>query len=153
MEFELISFDDSKSLIHEILDYRPSEEYNLTPNEIFCVVEETGIILEGERIPNWEDFETGKKDISAQEFLNRIKINLETEEPIIVISDDCFKEQKAYKVPSKKLIEFAESTYPSLHDRDLIQPLDLIFIQPSSKRISMIHHEGIIMEYYIDTSC
>lgn len=147
MEFELISFEDSKSLIHEILDYKPLEDYNLTPNEIFCIVEETGVKLEGEMIPDWEDFERGKKDFTTQELLKRTKINLETEESIIVISDDCFEEQKAFKIPSNKLIEFAESTYPSLYDMDLIQPQDLIFIQPSNKRISMIHHEGLIMEY------
>jgi len=110
-------------------------------------VEETGIILEKERIPNWEDFERGKKDFSTQELLKRTKINLETEESLIVISDDCFKEQKAFKVSSNKLIEFAESNYPSIYKMKLVQPLDLIFIQPSNKRISMIHNEGLITEY------
>lgn len=149
MDFELISFEDFKSLIHEILDYKPQEDYNLTPNEIFCVLEETGIILEGVRIPGWEDFETGVKGFSTQELLSRTKIDLETQEPVVIISDECFKKQKAYKVPSEKLIEFAESTYPSIHDMDFVQPLDLIIIQPSSKTISMIHHEGLIMDYWM----
>ncbi|MEM7372392.1 MAG: hypothetical protein AAF587_27480 [Bacteroidota bacterium] len=147
MEFELISFEDTKSLIHEILDDIPPKDYNLTPNEIFFLLEEAGKIIESKRIPYWEDFETGNKDFSTEEILAQIKINLETEEAVIIISDECFKEQKAYKVSGEKLVEFAETMYPSLHDMDLIQPLDLIFIQPSDKTISMIHHEGLIIEY------
>ena len=147
MEFELISFNDSRSIINSILDYEPLENYELTPNEIFCVIEETGIILQGKQIPNWNDFEFGKIEITIDEIIEITKIKLETEDPIIIISDECFKDQKAYKIPTNKLKEFAERTYPKLYNMDLIQPFDLIFIQPSTKLISMIHHEGILMEY------
>lgn len=96
MEFELVSFDESRSLINEILEYSPSENYELTPNEIFCVVEETGIILEGKQIPNWDDFESGAKEITIDDILKNAEIELETEEPLIIISDECFKDRKAY---------------------------------------------------------
>jgi hypothetical protein len=147
MKFEQITFDECRSLINEILNYQPSQNYGLTPNEIFGVVEETGIVLEGERIPGWNDFEVGNKDFTIIELLEKSRIELQTEEPIIVISDECFETEKAYKIPTNKLKEFAEETYPELHNMDLVQPFDLIFIQPSTKTISMIHHEGIIMEY------
>jgi len=147
MEFELITFNESRSIINTILDYEPLENYELTPNEIFCVIEEIGIILEGKQIPNWNNFESGKIEITIDEIIKETKIDLKTEDPIIIITDECFKDQKAFKIPTNRLKEFAEQTYPRLYNMDLIQPLDLIFIQPSSKSISMIHHEGILMEY------
>ena len=149
MEFESITFNESRTLINKILNYEPSNNYELTPNEIFCVVEETGIILEGKRILDWGEFELGKIEISIEEIIKNTKIEYQSEEPLIIISDECFEDQKAFKIPTNKIKEFAEKTYPMLYNMKLIQPFDLIFIQPSTKTISMIHHEGIIMEYYI----
>lgn len=147
MKFERVAFDECRSMISKILNYQPVEKYDVTPNEIFCIVEEIGIVLDRKHISDWSDFESGKKNITIDQILENTKIKFDTEEPIVIISDECFRDQRAYKIPTDKLKEFAEQTYPNLHRMELIQPLDLIFIQPSTRSIVMIHHEGTVMEF------
>jgi hypothetical protein len=63
------------------------------------------------------------------------------------VTDECFKNKKAYAVKSNEIIEFAEKIYPELHSMDFIQPLDILLINEKNKRISMVHHEGELMKY------
>lgn len=148
MNFERITFEETKSIIQNILNHSSSSDFDLTPNGIFKLAQESNCFLQRKSIPNWSDFEVGISDFSVQQFIALTPINLETTDSVFIISDTCFKEQMSYKIQGKKLIEFAESTYPNLHQMDFVQPLDFIFIQPNENLISIIHHEGVILEYH-----
>ena len=147
MEYERISFDKVRKVINQIIGYEPEDSYELIPNEIFCVIEETGIILEGQQINGWTDLENGKKDLTTTELLAQTNIPLHSDSKTIVVTEECFKDKKAYVVLSSDLVDFADNVYPDLHEMDFVQPFDIILINPDRKIISMIHHEGILMEY------
>lgn len=146
MTFERITFEETKSIIQDILGSQSHADFDLTPDGIFFLTQEMNYVFERTVIPNWNSFETGTQDFSAKEFMALTQINLNTDEPVIVIFDECFREQKAFKTPGSDFIFFAEHTYPGHYKMDFVQALDFIFIQPSQNLISMIHHEGVILE-------
>ena len=147
MTYEQSTFEEVRKAICGIIEYEPQESFELTPNEIFCVIEETGIILEGEPINGWAQFESGQQDLSTAELLEQTNIDLEDESVTFIVTDECFKDEKAYAVKSNEIIEFAENIYPELHGMNFIQPFDILLINAKNKRISMIHHEGQLMKY------
>lgn len=147
MEYERISFDKVREVINQIIGYEPVDSYELIPNEIFCVIEETGIILEGQQISGWKDIENGEKDLTTTELLAQTNIPLHSDIKTIIVTDECFKDKMAYVVRNSDLVDFADNVYPELHDMNFVQLFDLILINPDMKIISMIHHEGILMEY------
>jgi hypothetical protein len=147
MKYKRITFEEVRKVINNIIGYEPEYSYELTPNEIFCVIEETGIILESQQITGWTDFEYGKKNLSTIDLVAQTSIPWNSDGKTVIVTDECFKDQKAYIVRNCDLVDFADNVYPELHDIDFVQPFDLILINQNMKIISMIHHEGILMEY------
>ena len=147
MDIEQITFHETKKLICEIIGYQPKEDFHLIPNDIFLIIQESGVTLRNIPIRGWHTFEYGDNELSLEVILSETKLNLTLTSPLIIITDDCFKEKKAYKISSKDLFEFSEDVYYELHGMDLLQPFDLIFIQPETNTICMIHHDGFLFEY------
>lgn len=152
MNFEEISFDEVKIEIKKIFPHAtlPSERWNLTPDSIHKLAESARIKLPWQPISWWSSFETGNVEIPYDIFFNVLFEQIKpTEGKIIIVTDECFSDELAYILDYQDLEEFIIETYPTLTPlkMDFFQPLDCIFIFPKEKILTILHHEGFVMQF------
>jgi hypothetical protein len=146
VQFERPSFDEIKAAIQRTFPMPGSPSVTLTPASFDRYFESGGIQLQWHRIPDWESYEYGNRDIPDEEFVTllfspkRPKIN----EAILIVTDECFQEQKGFRVLFGDLPAFARHDYPQMWRPivHLFQPLDLVFIAEESRLLVLLYHEG-----------
>ncbi|MBI1178326.1 hypothetical protein GC207_12895 [bacterium] len=105
-----------------------------------------GFQLRWQQIPDWESYEYGRRDISDDEFLSLLFSPKQpgSDEPLFIVTDECFRERKGFSVPFGDLAAFARDLYPQLWQPRVhfFQPLDMIFLAEESKLLVLLYHEG-----------
>ena len=71
------------------------------------------------------------------------------DEPVFALTDECFREQKGFRLQFGDLLEFAREDYPKLWQPRVhfFQPLDMIFLAEQSRLLVLLHHEGQKAQY------
>lgn len=146
-KYELITFEEVKQTIKSIIKSDSDKRFDLIPGNIIDLIQSKGIIIKKRKIKNWHQFETGLKvELTLDEILKDSKINKETNEALIIVTDECFQNKLAIKISSKTYKHFESEVYPEIYGMDLIQPLDLILLQEITNTIFILHHEGVMFE-------
>ena len=64
--------------------------------------------------------------------------------PIIIVTDECFLQEKAFVVDLIEIENFIINDYPKMFGMDFFQPSDYLFIFPTQNQLIMLHHDGFI---------
>jgi len=128
-----------------------NSEIGLTPASLDGYFEAGGIQLRWERIPDWESYEWGRRDITDEEFMALLfwPRSPTSDESIFAITDECFRERTGFRVRFGDLLTFARADYPHLWHPSIhfFQPLDMIFLAEPSRLLVLLHHEGLKTQY------
>lgn len=67
-------------------------------------------------------------------------------EEIYIITDECFREQRGFRVLFSNFMDFAQNDYPKLWRTPIyfFQALDMIIFAEQSKKLVLLSHEGWI---------
>lgn len=148
VHFERPSFAEILAAIRRIVPVVGQPDFSLTPDSIHGYIAKGGVELLWQRIPDWESYEYGRRDISDEEFVSLLFSPRQPspDEGIIAITDECFygAEQRGFSFRFGDLLPFARDVYPQVVSRpmDFFQPSDTIFIAEQSRLLVMLHHEG-----------
>lgn len=151
--FERPGLDSIIATIRRVFPIVPASDFGLSPDSIARYFEKGGIKLPFERIPDWEAYEWGQRDIADEEFLSLLfsPLRPSQEECITVVTDESFygPNQLGYHFRFGDLLTFARDVYPQLTSRPMafFQPSDTIFIAEESKLLVMLHHSGYKTQY------
>jgi hypothetical protein len=130
---ETISWDEAWSAVRTLL---PDAEY-MTPGSLLVRAERRGMQKESLNFA----FASDEEDASA---LRKVLAQGRSEEPVIVVTDCCFRDGwSPFVVRSSSSDAFAES-YLALTGECVISGLDVVFIFPESRLLVLFHHEGQI---------
>ncbi|MBX2983965.1 MAG: hypothetical protein KF843_14905 [Flavobacteriales bacterium] len=148
MTIEKISFDKVKKEIEEIFPSATSGKWDLVPEDINKLAQSSGLKLQWNSTDWWTSFERGETEVSDDKFFNVLFKKIEpTDGKVIIVTDECFTDRLAYFIDFKDLKNFSKSIYPNIHKMDFIQPLDYIFVFPSDKLLTIMNHEGYVMQF------
>jgi uncharacterized protein (DUF433 family) len=138
---ERISLEAIKNICRTVYQIESADFY-LTPSSIALAL---GIKTaeSWKTIPNWEEFEYGKKDISEDELIKTLFVKEPKSEPLIIVTDETYKEGFGYLINYSDLLEFADVIYPEIHDASFVQPADIILFSPDDKLLTLLYHEGM----------
>jgi len=148
VHFERPSFADIAAAIRGIVPVAGERVFSLTPDSIHSYIANGGVELLWQRIPDWESYESGKREISDEEFVGLLfsPRRPSDDETVVVVTDECFygSEHRGFSFRFRDLLTFAREVYPHHVPRpmDFFQPSDLIFIAEQSRLLVMLHHEG-----------
>ena len=143
-----IPFDEVKAKVKSIFPTAILDNWDIAPDSIQKLADTAGIKLQWNKIDWWTSFEYGHIDVSDDQFFNTLFEQIKPADiKIIIITDDCFKDKLAYYLDFKDLTEFAATTYPNIYQMDFFQPDDIIFIFPNDKLLTILHHEGYVMQF------
>lgn len=148
IHFERPSFAEIAATIRRIIPIADGPDFTLTPDSIHSYIEKGSAELLWQRIPDWESFEWGMREISDEEFVKLLfsPRRPSDDETVVVVTDECFygTEQRGFSFRFRDLLAFAQDVYPHLVPRpmDFFQPLDIIFIAEESRLLIILHHEG-----------
>ena len=146
--YDKIPFDRVKAEVASIFPTATLDKWNLVPDDIHKLADSAGIKLQWNKIDWWTSFEYGHIDVSDDKFFSVLFEQIKpTDTKVIIVTDECFADQSAYYLDFKDLTEFAATTYPDIHQMEFFQPLDFIFICPSDRLLTILHHEGIVMQF------
>ena len=148
MMYEKIPFDRVKAEVESIFPTATLDKWDLVPDSIHKLADNAGIKLQWNKIDWWTSFEYGHIDVSDDKFFSVLFEQVKpTDTKVIIVTDECFKDKLAYYLDFKDLIEFAATTYPDIHQMDFFQPHDFIFIFPVDRLLTILHHEGYVMQF------
>ena len=148
VHFERPSFAEITATIRRIVPVPGEPDFSLTPDSIHAFIAKVGVELLWQRVPEWESYEYGRREISDEEFIRLLFAprRPSQDEAIIAITDECFyeAEQRGFSFRFGDLLPFAQEVYPQVVSRpmDFFQPSDTIFIAEQSRLLVMLHHEG-----------
>jgi len=142
-----IPFVEVCNEVTNLLGSEPINVSDLTADGLYQLFERNRVKLEWEPVKNWEKFEQGLLDIPSLTFLEIIFKDLTPTGQILVLTDECFKDEMAFVVEADNLGKFINEAYPNTYNMDFFQPLDTVFICPKSNIISILHHEGLVANY------
>jgi hypothetical protein len=153
IHFERPSFDEIVAAIRRIFPLANGPEFGPAPDSICSYFEAGGVKLLWHRIPDWESYECGSRDISVEEFIGILfsPRRPASNENIFAVTDECIWEgsHRGFSFQFADLLPFARDVYPHLMSRpmDFFQPSDTIFVAEKSKLLVMLHHEGHRAQY------
>lgn len=153
VHFERPSFEEIIAAIRRIFPVAGDPEFNLTPYSIGRYFAEGKVELEWQRIPDWESYEWGRRDISDEEFVRLLFSPRQPlpDEKIIAVTDECFYGAPEYGFLFRfgDLLPFAREVYPQIVSRpmDFFQPSDMIFVAEHSRLVVLLHHGGVIAQF------
>jgi len=148
VHFERPSFAEIAATIRRIVPVAGEPDFSLTPDSIHSFMAKGGFDLLWQRIPDWESYEWGKREISDEEFVGLLFSPQppSDDEMVVVVTDECFcgSEHRGFSFRFRDLLTFAREVYPHVVRRpmDFFQPSDTIFIAEQSRLLVMLHHEG-----------
>lgn len=147
MIYNKISFDSVKAEFESIFPATSLEKWDLVPDSISKLADNSGIKLQWNKIDWWGSFESGRTEVSADEFFNVLFAQFKpTDTNLFIVTDECFKDKLAYSMNFKALKEFA-GIYPDIHQMAFFQPQDIIFAFPDERLLTVLHHEGYVMQF------
>ena len=142
-----ISFNTVKQELEKILGEPSLDIWEFLPDQIHQLAKSAGVELDWTPVKNWTGFEYGYLDISDEEFLKTIFKNSKPLGRVMIVTDDCFEDKKAFQVEANMLVRFISDTYPDMYDLDFFQPNDYIFVCPDVQMVAVLHHVGFVMQY------
>jgi hypothetical protein len=151
VQFERPSFDEITAVIRRTFPMPGSPAITFTPASFNTYFAAGGVRLDWQRIPDWESYERGQRNITDEQFM-ALLFSPKTpivDESVFIITDECFREQRGFRVRFKELLAFAQKDYPQLWQSHahFFQPLDMIFLAEQSRLLVLLHHEGQRTQY------
>ena len=146
-EVQLIDFEKIKEEILEIFPSAYLDDWDLIPDLIHRLAATQGIDLIWREVPNWTDFEAGRIDFSEDEFLEFAFYRNKPKGQVFMVTDNCFKNRKAYGLNSGYLLDFVSNIDEIDGEISFVQPSDYVFVNPEQKLVTLIHHEGQVTQY------
>jgi hypothetical protein len=111
VHFERPSFAEIAAAIRRIVPVAGEPDFSLTPDSIHSYIAEGGVELLWQRIPDWESFECGKREISDEEFAALLfsPRRPSDDETVVVVTDECFhgSEHRGFSFRFRDLLTFA----------------------------------------------
>ena len=148
MMYEKIPFDRVKAEVESIFTTTTLDKWDLVPDSIYKLADNAGVKLQWNKIDWWTSFEYGHLEVSGNKFFSVLFEQIKpSDNKVIIVTDECFKDKFAYYLDFIDIIEFIETTYPDIHQMDFFQPEDFIFIFPVDKLLTILHHEGFVMQF------
>lgn len=157
IHFERPGFDDIVAAIRRIFPVGGASGFGLTPDSIDKYFRAGGVELSWQRIPDWESYEWGHREISDEEFINLLfsPRRPASDEIVIAVTDECFYERQ-HQGFSFRFADFLPFVriYPQLTSPSVgfFQPSDTIFLAEQSKLLVMLHHGGVRTQYAAQTA-
>ena len=148
MMYKKIPFDRVKAEVESIFSATTLDKWDLVPDDIHKLASNAGIKLQWNKIDWWHSFEYGHIDVSSDRFFSVLFEQVKpTDNKVIIVTDDCFNDKRAYELDFKDLAEFVVTIYPNIFQMNFFQPADCIFIFPIDKLLTILHHEGYVMQF------
>ena len=153
LHFERPGFDEIVATIRRVFPVAGGPEFGLSPDSIDRYLAHNGIELLWQRIPDWESYEYGRREISDEEFVALLfsPRRPSADENIIVVTHECCfgLEHRGFSFRFGDLLPFARDVYPRLVSRptDFFQPSDTIFVAEQSRLLTMLHHGGVRTQF------
>jgi len=141
-----VDFSEIKFEIKKILKLGDNEKVKLIPDTIIEICELNNIQLKISPIKEWYEFENGLKSFSIYEIINWTNLSIFDNDEILIVTDDCFKENKGLKINGNHIIKFLDKTYFDIFHITFKQPFDMIFINKTKNQICIIQHDGFLIE-------
>lgn len=146
IQFERPGFDEIATVIRRIFPVVDSPEFGLLPDSIDRYLTAGGVPVLWQRIPDWESYACGQRDISSEEFVSLLFSPLcpGFDENVLCVTDECFETRRGFSFRFTEILPFARDVYSQVVTRptSLFQPCDMIFVAEQSRLLVMLHHEG-----------
>src|SRR5262245_29109360 len=115
VHFERPTFDEIVAAIRRTFPVAEGPEFGLTPDSIDRYFSHGGVELLWQRIPDWESYEYGRREISDEEFVSLLfsPRRPSPDESILAVTDECFygSEHRGFSFRFGDLLAFARDVY------------------------------------------
>lgn len=144
MVYNTIEMSKFRDKLNEAISKSTTEKHipisYVTPSEILKSLMSSNIDFRITDIDFWSDWENGKIDISEQDFLRKVvDESLIQSQKVIVLYDDCFKDNIVYETYFEEIPELKDKV---INSDSLLEPFDHVFYFESDNKIIAVHHEG-----------
>lgn len=100
------------------------------------------------KIPDWIDYQLGKKDLSREDFYRFFFNDLDESEVVLIVTDEGHRKEWVFKIFVHEFMAFSE-WHEEYFCMDFFQFSDYLVVFPDLNKIRYMHDEGLIMEYEV----
>ena len=144
---ERIEFKIVKNAVLDIFPIASFEGWELIPDSIHQLAATQGTELAWIDTPNLSAHADGLVVLDESEFLKLAFYKHKPQGRLYVVTHNCFNKREAYGLDSRDLLEFAKNIDELENEVPFVQPTDYVFVNPEQKLITLIHHEGQVVQY------